>query len=263
MNRALYIAKTGLEAQDFRLATISNNIANANTFAYKKGRAEFVDLMYQNVRQPGAKATSNDDNTLPSGLQLGTGTKAVGVQKIHSQGNVMVTENKLDIAIDGRGFFKALDQNGTQMYFRDGSFQLNQNGDLVTSSGYLLEPAINIPLDTTEIFITQDGEVSVKQSGVATPSIVGQIELTTFPNPSGLTSIGSNFYQESLASGVPTNKNPETDEAGSLLQGALESSNVNTVEELVAMIEAQRTYEMNSKAISAANGMMQYLNNNL
>ena len=197
MNRALYIAKTGLEAQDFRLATISNNIANANTFAYKKGRAEFVDLMYQNVRQPGAKATSNDDNTLPSGLQLGTGTKAVGVQKIHSQGNVMVTENKLDIAIDGRGFFKALDQNGTQMYFRDGSFQLNQNGDLVTSSGYLLEPAINIPLDTTEIFITQDGEVSVKQSGVATPSIVGQIELTTFPNPSGLTSIGSNFYQES------------------------------------------------------------------
>lgn len=263
MNRALYVAKTGLEAQDFRLAAISNNIANANTFSYKKGRAEFVDLMYQNVRQPGAKANANEDSTLPSGLQLGTGTKAIGVQKIHSQGNMMITDNQLDVAIDGRGFFKTLDQNGTEMFFRDGSFQLNQNGDVVTSSGHLIEPAINIPLDVTEIFISPDGEVSVQQPGVAAPSIVGQIEVTTFPNPSGLSSIGNNFYKESLASGVPTNKNPETDEAGSLLQGALESSNVNTVEELVAMIEAQRTYEMNSKAISAADGMMQYLNNNI
>lgn len=263
MNRALYIAKTGLEAQDFRLATISNNIANANTFAYKKGRAEFVDLLYQNVRQPGAKANTNEDSTLPSGLQVGTGTKAVGVQKIHGQGNISITENQLDIAIDGRGFFRAVDQNGTEMYFRDGSFQMNQNGNLVTSSGFLVEPAITIPNDTTEIFISQDGEVSVKQPGTAAPTIVGQLELTTFPNPSGLNSIGNNFYKESLASGVPANKNPETDEAGSLLQGALESSNVNTVEELVAMIEAQRTYEMNSKAISAADGMMQYLNNNI
>ena len=188
MNRALYIAKTGLEAQEFRLATISNNIANANTFAYKKGRAEFVDLMYQNVRQPGAKANANEDSTLPSGLQVGTGTKAIGVQKIHSEGNMIVTDNQLDLAINGRGFFRALDQNGTEMYFRDGSLQLNQNGNLVTSSGFLLEPSITIPNDTTEIFITQDGEVSVKQPGTAAPSIVGQIELTTFPNPSGLTS---------------------------------------------------------------------------
>ncbi len=263
MNRALYIAKTGLEAQTFRLAAISNNIANANTFAFKKGRAEFVDLMYQNVRQPGAKATSNEDNTFPSGLQLGTGTKAVGVQKIFSQGNLMVTDNQLDVAIQGRGFFRALDQNGNEMYFRDGSFQTNQNSDLVTSSGYLVEPAINIPLDATEVFIGKDGEVSVKQPGVAQPSVVGQLELTTFPNPSGLDAIGNNFYKESLASGVPDNKNPGTDEAGSLLQGALEASNVSTVEELVAMIEAQRTYEMNSKAISAADGMMKYLNNNI
>lgn len=263
MNRTLYIAKTGLEAQDFRLATISNNLANANTFAYKKGRAEFVDLMYQNVRQPGAKATNNDENTYPSGLQLGTGVKAVGVQKVFSQGNIMITDNQLDVAVQGRGFFRAIDQNGNEMYFRDGSFQTNQNGDLVTSSGFLLEPAINIPLDTTEIFISRDGEVSVKQPGVAQPAIVGQMELATFPNPSGLDAIGNNFYKETLASGVPANKNPDTDEAGSLLQGALEASNVSTVEELVAMIEAQRTYEMNAKAISAADGMMQYLNNNV
>ncbi len=263
MNRALYIAKTGLEAQDFRLATISNNIANANTFAYKKGRAEFVDLMYQNVRQPGTKANANEDSTLPSGLQVGTGTKAVGVQKIHTQGNIVVTDNQLDVAVNGRGYFRAVDQNGQEMYFRDGSFQLNQNGEIVTSSGFLLEPAITVPNDTTEIFITGDGEVSVKQPGTIAPAVIGQIELTTFPNPSGLNSIGNNFYKESLSSGVPANKNPETDEAGSILQGAVEASNVNTVEELVAMIEAQRTYEMNSKAISAADGMMQYLNNNI
>lgn len=263
MNHALFIAKTGLEAQEFRLATIANNIANANTFGFKKGRAEFVDLMYQNVRQPGAKANANEDSTLPSGLQIGTGTKAIGVQKIHTQGNIIVTDNKLDVSINGRGFFKALDQNGVEMFFRDGSFQLNQNGDMVTSSGHLLEPAINIPADAVEIFITQDGEVSVKQPGDPTPAVVGQIELSTFLNPSGLEAIGNNFFIESLASGVPSNKNPQTDEAGSLLQGTLESSNVSTVEELVAMIEAQRTYEMNSKAISAADGMMRFLNNNI
>lgn len=263
MNHALFIAKTGLEAQEFRLATIANNIANANTFGFKKGRAEFVDLMYQNVRQPGAKANANEDSTLPSGLQIGTGTKAIGVQKIHTQGNIIVTDNKLDVSINGRGFFKALDQNGVEMFFRDGSFQLNQNGDMVTSSGHLLEPAINIPADAIEIFITQDGEVSVKQPGDPTPAVVGQIELSTFLNPSGLEAIGNNFFIESLASGVPANKNPQTDEAGSLLQGTLESSNVSTVEELVAMIEAQRTFEMNSKAISAADGMMRFLNNNI
>lgn len=262
MNRALYVAKTGLEAQQFRLAAISNNLANANTYAYKAGRAEFDDLIYQNVRQPGAQATQDEVNTLPSGLQLGTGVKAVGVQKIHTQGNLMVTDNQLDLAIEGKGFFQVLDQEGNLMYTRDGSFQVNQNGDVVTSSGYLLEPNINIPVDTTEISISRDGAVFISQPGNVGQNQVGQIELATFINPAGLESLGQNFYAETTASGAPNINNPDTAEAGALEQGALEASNVNTVEELIGMIEAQRTYEMNSKAISAADGMMQYLNNN-
>ncbi len=262
MNRALYIAKTGLEAQQFRLAAISNNLANANTYAYKAGRAEFDDLLYQNVRQPGAQATQDETNTLPSGLQLGTGVKAIGVQKIHTQGNLMVTDNQLDVAVEGKGFFQALDQNGNLMYTRDGSFQMNQNGDVVTSSGYLLEPNVNVPQDTTSISITRDGAVYVTQPGNVAQNQVGQIELATFINPAGLESMGHNFYKETTASGTPNLNNPQTAEAGGVTQGALESSNVNTVEELIGMIEAQRTYEMNSKAISAADGMMQYLNNN-
>ncbi|WP_019556744.1 flagellar basal-body rod protein FlgG [Thiomicrorhabdus arctica] len=262
MNRALYIAKTGLEAQQFRLAAISNNLANANTYAYKAGRAEFDDLLYQNVRQPGAQATQDETNTLPSGLQLGTGVKAIGVQKIHTQGNLMVTDNQLDVAIEGKGFFQSLDQDGNLMYTRDGSFQMNQNGDVVTSSGYLLEPNVNVPQDATSISITRDGGVYVTQPGNVAQNQVGQIELATFINPAGLESIGHNFYKETTASGTANINNPQTAEAGGLTQGALESSNVNTVEELIGMIEAQRTYEMNSKAISAADGMMQYLNNN-
>ncbi|QKI89583.1 flagellar basal-body rod protein FlgG [Thiomicrorhabdus xiamenensis] len=262
MNNALYVAKTGLEAQQFRLAAISNNLANANTYGYKTGRAEFNDLIYQNVRQPGAQATQDEANTLPSGLQLGTGVKAIGVQKIHTQGNLMVTDNQLDMAVEGKGFFQALDQDGNLMYTRDGSFEVNQNGDIVTSSGYLLEPNINIPQDATDISITSDGAVYVSQPGNTQQVQVGQIELATFINPAGLESLGKNFYGETTASGAPNINNPGTAEAGSVLQGALEASNVNTVEELIGMIEAQRTYEMNSKAISAANGMMQYLNNN-
>jgi len=263
MNRALYVAKTGLEAQTFRLAAISNNIANANTYGFKTGRAEFEDLFYQNIRQPGAQATQDEANTLPSGLQLGAGVRAIGVQKIHTQGNAMVTNNQLDIMINGKGFFQALDQNGNLLYTRDGSFQVNQNGDLVTSSGYLVEPNINIPQNSTKVFIAQDGTVSSRQPGNPTPVQIGQLTLATFINPAGLESVGQNFYKESLASGTPNVNNPQTAEAGSLLQGTLESSNVNTVSELIGMIEAQRTYEMNSKAIKAANGMMQYLNNNV
>jgi flagellar basal-body rod protein FlgG len=262
MNRALYIAKTGLEAQQFRLAAISNNLANANTFAYKAGRAEFDDLLYQNIRQPGALATQDESNTLPSGLQLGTGVKAIGVQKIHTQGNLMVTDNQLDVAIEGKGFFQSLDQDGNLMYTRDGSFQMNQNGDVVTSSGYLLEPNVNVPQDATSISITRDGAVYVSQPGNVDLNQVGQIELASFMNPAGLESMGHNFYKETTASGTANINNPQTAEAGGLTQGALEASNVNTVEELIGMIEAQRTYEMNSKAISAADGMMQYLNNN-
>ena len=263
MNRALYVAKTGLEAQDFRLAAISNNLANANTYGFKAGRAEFNDLLYQNVRQPGAQANQDESSTLPSGLQLGTGVKAIGVQKIHTQGNAMVTDNQLDVMIQGNGFFQVLDQDGNINYTRDGSFQVNQNGDLVTSAGHLVEPNINIPLNATEVFIASDGTVSAKLPGDPTPAQLGQLQVATFINPAGLDSIGQNYYKESLASGTPNVKNPQTEEAGSLLQGALESSNVNTVEELIGMIEAQRTYEMNSKAIKAADGMMSYLNNNV
>lgn len=263
MNRALYVAKTGLEAQQFRLAAISNNLANANTYAYKAGRAEFDDLLYQNVRQPGAQASQDEANTLPSGLQLGTGVKAIGIQKMHTQGNIMVTDNQLDVALEGKGFFQALDQEGNLMYTRDGSFQVNQNGDVVTSSGYLLEPNINIPQNSTEITITRDGAVFATEPGNPAPNQVGQLELATFINPAGLQSIGHNFYTETTASGAANINNPQTAEAGAVMQGALEASNVNTVEELIGMIEAQRTYEMNSKAISAADSMMQYLNNNV
>ncbi len=263
MNQALHIAKTGLEAQNFRLAAISNNIANANTFGFKAGRAEFNDLLYQNIRQPGAQATQDESNTLPSGLQLGVGVQAIGVQKIHTQGNAIITDNQLDVMINGKGFFQALNQDGNMMYTRDGSFQVNQNGDLVTSSGFLVEPNVNIPLNSSEVFIANDGMVSVKEPGNPIPVQIGQIELSTFINPAGLEAIGGNFFMETLASGTPNAKNPATEEAGSLLQGALESSNVNTVEELIGMIEAQRTYEMNAKVVSAADGMMQFLTNHI
>lgn len=263
MNRALYVAQTGLEAQQFRLANISNNLANANNFGFKAGRAEFADLIYQNVRTPGAQATQDEANTLPSGLQVGTGVKAIGVQKIHTQGNLMVTDNQLDIAIEGKGFFQVLDQDGNLMYTRDGSFQLNQNGDVVTSSGFLLEPNINVPQNAVEISISRDGLVTVKEAATTAPVELGQIELATFINPAGLESTGQNFFRETAASGAPNVLIPDDAEAGALLQGAVEASNVNTVQELIGMIEAQRTYEMNSKAISAADGMMQYLNNNV
>jgi flagellar basal-body rod protein FlgG len=263
MNRALYVAKTGLEAQQFRLAAISNNLANANTYGYKTGRAEFDDLLYQNVRMPGAQAGQDEANTLPSGLQLGVGVKAVGVQKIHTQGNLMITDNQLDLAIDGKGFFRVLDPEGNIMYTRDGSFQLNQNGDIVTSSGYLLEPNVQVPPNITEIAIARDGTILAKEPGVAAPINLGQLEIAMFINPAGLESVGQNMFYETIASGAPVVNNPNNDDAGAVIQGALEASNVNTVEELIGMIEAQRTYEMNSKAVAAADGMMKYLNNNV
>lgn len=262
MNHALYVAKTGLEAQQTRLTTISNNLANSNTYAYKAGRAEFQDLMYQNVRQAGAQATQDETNTLPSGLQIGTGVQTVGVQKMYTQGNLIMTENQFDLAVEGKGFFRALDQNGNEMYTRDGSFQVNQNGDMVTSSGYLVQPNIQIPQDASSVTVGKDGTVYARIPGQAQEQNIGQITLSTFVNPAGLESIGGNFLRETAASGVPNETIPGENSSGTVLQGALESSNVNTVEELIGMIEAQRTYEMNSKAISAADGMMQYLNNN-
>lgn len=261
MNRALYVAKTGLEAQNTRLATISNNLANANTTGYKQGRAEFEDLIYQNVRQPGGY--TNQQTTLPSGLQLGVGTKVVAIQKMHTQGSLQNTGNELDIALQGKGFFQVQQVDGTIAYTRDGSFQLNQNGDMVTSGGLLVQPQITVPPNATGVTIGTDGTVSATIPGQAEPQQLGQLEIATFINPAGLNAKGDNLFTETIASGVPVVGVAGTDGVGTIIQSFLEASNVNTVEELIGMIEAQRTYEMNAKAIKAADGMMQYLNNNV
>jgi flagellar basal-body rod protein FlgG len=261
MNRALYVAKTGLEAQNTRLATISNNLANANTTGYKQGRAEFEDLIYQNVRQPGGY--TNQQTTLPSGLQLGVGTRVVAVQKLHQQGNLQNTGNELDLALQGKGFFQVLQPDGTIGYTRDGSFQLNQNGDVVNSGGLLLQPQITVPQNATGVTVGTDGSVFATIPGQADQQQLGQLEIATFINPAGLNAKGDNLFTETIASGAPVVGVAGTDGVGTIIQSFLEASNVNTVEELIGMIEAQRTYEMNAKAIKAADGMMQYLNNNV
>jgi len=261
MNRALYVAKTGLEAQNTRLATISNNLANANTTGYKQGRAEFEDLIYQNVRQPGGY--TNQQTTLPSGLQLGVGTRVVAVQKLHQQGNLQNTGNELDMALQGKGFFQVLQADGTIAYTRDGSFQLNQTGDIVNSGGLLLQPQITVPQNATAVTVGTDGTISATIPGQAEPQQLGQLEIATFINPAGLEAKGDNLFRETISSGAPVVGVAGTDGVGTIMQSFLEASNVNTVEELIGMIEAQRTYEMNAKAIKAADGMMQYLNNNV
>lgn len=261
MNRALYVAKTGLEAQNTRLATISNNLANANTTGYKQGRAEFEDLIYQNVRQPGGY--TNQQTTLPSGLQLGVGTRVVAIQKMHQQGNLQNTSNELDMALQGKGFFQVLQADGTIGYTRDGSFQLNQTGDIVNSGGLLLQPQITVPQNATAVTVGTDGTISATVPGQAEPQQLGQLEIATFINPAGLNAKGDNLFTETIASGAPVVGVAGTDGVGTIIQSFLEASNVNTVEELIGMIEAQRTYEMNAKAIKAADGMMQYLNNNV
>lgn len=261
MNKALWIAKTGLDAQQTRMSVISNNLANVNTTGFKKGRAVFEDLIYQTVRQAGAQAAQ--DTELPSGLMLGTGVRTVATEKMFTQGNVMQTENALDMAIEGRGFFQVLMPDGNIAYTRDGSFQLNSEGQLVTSSGYDVEPGIVIPEGALSVTVGEDGTVSATVAGNVAPIVVGNLQLADFINPAGLQPIGQNLFIETAASGAPQAGNPGIDGRGRLLQGFLESSNVNTVEELVNMIETQRAYEMNSKAISTADQMLQYVNNNL
>ncbi|MFN3919489.1 MAG: flagellar basal-body rod protein FlgG [Methylohalobius sp.] len=260
-DRALWVAKTGLDAQQTRMAVISNNLANVNTTGFKKGRAVFEDLLYQNVRQVGAQ--SSQTTQLPSGLQLGTGVKIVATEKLHTQGNIVETGNALDVAINGRGFFQVLLPDGTLAYTRDGSFKLNSEGQLVTTSGYFLEPAITIPQGATNVTIGKDGIVSVSVPGDAAPQQVGQLQLADFINPTGLEPIGENLFRESVASGPPTVGNPGEDERGALVQHALETSNVNVVEEMVNMIETQRAYELNSKAISTTDQMLAFVTNNL
>jgi flagellar basal-body rod protein FlgG len=261
MNQALWIAKTGLDAQQTRLAVVSNNLANVGTMGYKRGRAVFEDLLYQNVRQVGAQ--SSQDTQLPSGLSLGTGVRTVATEKLHTQGNIVQSSNALDVAIDGRGFYQVLMPDGTQSYTRDGSFQVDSQGQLVTSSGYVIQPNITIPDSAQSVTISRDGVVSVLQSGSSSPTQVGTIQLADFINAAGLQPMGENLYVETIASGSPQTSNPGLSGVGTLMQGALESSNVNVVEELVNMIETQRAYEMNSKAVSTADQMLQYITNNI
>ena len=261
MNSALWIAKTGLEAQQTKMDTVSNNLANVNTTGFKRDRAVFEDLLYQTVRQPGAQ--SSQDTTLPSGLMRGTGVRTVATEKLHTQGNLIQTENSLDVAIQGRGFFQILKPDGSMGYTRDGSFHLDSQGQLVTANGYQVQPGVTIPEDAQSVTIGQDGTVSVLQPGDAAPTQVGTLQLADFVNPAGLQPEGGNLYMETAASGAPQTGNPGNAGLGTLQQGALESSNVNTVEEMVNMIETQRAYEINSKAISTADRMLQFANQNL
>ncbi len=261
MDRALWVSKTGLEAQQTRMAVISNNLANVNTTGFKRGNAIFEDLVYQNLRQVGSQ--SSQDTQLPSGSYLGTGVRVTGTEKLFTQGNMVKTESAMDVAVQGRGFFQILTPEGDIAYTRDGGFQIDANGQLVNATGFLVEPSITIPSDAQSVSIGGDGTVTVTTPGSSTPTQVGDLQLADFVNPQGLEPIGKNLFKESAASGSATISTPGTDGLGSLLQGFLESSNVNVVEELVNMIEAQRAYEMNAKAIEATDSMLQYATNTL
>ncbi|MED5526717.1 flagellar basal-body rod protein FlgG [Gallaecimonas pentaromativorans] len=262
MNPALWISKTGLDAQQTDISVISNNLANASTVGFKKGRAVFEDLLYQNVHQPGAQSSQNTE--MPSGLMLGTGVKVAATQKTFTQGNRLTTDNSLDMMIEGKGFFEILMPDGTMSYTRNGQFALDDAGNLVTSgSGYAVQPAINIPQNAQSISVSNDGQVSVKIPGQAQDQVVGQLNVTTFVNPQGLEPIGQNLFQETGSSGAPQQGVAGLDGLGTIQQGALETSNVNVTEELVNLIETQRVYEMNSKVISSVDEMMGYINQQL
>jgi len=261
MNQALWISKTGLSAQDTRLATISNNLANAATVGYKRDSVVFEDLLYQIRRQPGAQSSQNTQ--LPSGLQVGTGVRVIGTQKEFSDGSVQITEKPLDLAIVGRGFFEILMPDGTSAYSRNGQFQINADGEIVNARGLLLQPSITVPDDAQTVSISSDGIVEAQIAGQAAAQTLGNITVTNFINPTGLQSIGSILFIETAASGTPQQGEPGIDGLGRLKQGALENSNVDVVEELVSMITTQRTYEMNSKVISTADQMLQYISQNL
>jgi flagellar basal-body rod protein FlgG len=257
MDSALWAAKTGLEAQQTRMAVTANNLANVNTTGFKRGRVAFEDLLYQNLRQVGADAAQ--DTQLPSGLAVGTGVRVVATEKTYTQGNLQVTNNALDVAINGRGFFQVALPDGTNAYTRDGSFKINAQGELVTSGGYRVQPAVSVPDGAQSVSIGTDGAVSVQLAGQPAPSQVGSLQVVDFVNPAGLQARGENLMLESAASGPPQAGTPGLNGLGALQQGALEASNVNVVEELVAMIETQRAYEMNSKAISTADKMLETL----
>jgi len=257
MIRSLWISKTGLDAQQTQMDVIANNLANVSTNGFKRSRAVFEDLLYQNIRQPGAQ--SSQQTQLPSGLQLGTGVRPVATERIFSQGNLQATSNDKDVAISGAGFFKVLLPDGTNAYTRDGSFQVDSQGQLVTSSGFAVQPAITIPATAESMTIARDGTISVTTTGSATSTQVGTLQLSTFINPAGLQGKGENLYVETTASGSASTNTPGANGAGLLTQGYVETSNVNVVEELVNMIQTQRAYEINSKAITTSDQMLQKL----
>jgi len=257
MIRSLWIAKTGLEAQQTQMDVISNNLANVSTNGFKRSRAVFEDLLYQNLRQPGAQ--SSQQTQIPSGLQIGTGVRPIATERIHTQGNLQQTSNQLDVAIQGAGFFQILQPDGTTAYTRDGSFQTDSQGQIVTSDGFVVQPAITIPANATSVTIGQDGVITITQAGAAAPVQIGSLQLATFINPSGLESMGQNMYMETASSGTPSTNVPGTNGTGTLSQGYVETSNVNVVEELVNMIQSQRAYEINSKAITVSDQMLQKL----
>jgi flagellar basal-body rod protein FlgG len=254
MIRSLWIAKTGLDAQQTNLDVISNNLANVSTNGYKRQRAVFEDLLYQTMRQPGAQ--SSQQTQIPSGLQLGTGARTVATERIFTQGSLQRTENALDIAINGGGFFQIQMPDGTLAYSRDGAFQKDNTGQIVTSNGYPLSPPITIPADAVSVTVSRDGIVSVLQQGQTTPAQVGNIQLANFVNVGGLQSMGENLFTETASSGAPTPNTPGTNGTGLLNQGMVETSNVNVAEELVSMIQAQRAFEMNSKAVTTSDQML-------
>jgi flagellar basal-body rod protein FlgG len=254
MIRSLWIAKTGLDAQQTQLDVISNNLANTSTNGFKRARAVFEDLLYQTLRQPGA--ASSQQTTIPSGLQIGTGVRPISTERIFTQGNLQQTGNALDLAINGQGFFQIQMPDGTFSYTRDGAFQQDSTGQVVTSSGYPLSPAITIPSNATSVSVSRDGIVSITQPGSAATTQIGTIQVVTFINNGGLQSAGENLFLETASSGTPTPNTPGTNGAGLVNQGYVETSNVNVAEELVQMIQTQRAYELNSKAIQTSDNML-------
>jgi flagellar basal-body rod protein FlgG len=260
MDASMWVAKTGLDAQQTRMNVISNNLANVNTTGFKRDRAVFEDLLYQNIRQAGGQTGATTQ--APTGLMLGTGVRVVATEKLHAQGNMVNSQNPLDIAIAGEGHFQITQADGTLAYTRDGNLKLSATGQLVTSNGSLLLPAITIPANAASVTVGRDGTISVELT-TGGQQVLGQLQIARFLNPAGLQSVGQNLLKQTPASGVPQVLQPGVNGAGTLMQGTLEASNVNVVEEMVNMIETQRAYEINSKAISAVDGMLKYINQNL
>jgi flagellar basal-body rod protein FlgG len=257
MIRSLWISKTGLDAQQTNLDVISNNLANVNSNGFKRSRAVFEDLLYQTLRQPGAP--SSEQTQLPTGLQVGTGVRPVATERIHTQGNLQQTGNTFDLAVNGQGFFQVLMPDGATAYSRDGSFHVDSQNRLVTSNGFAVQPAITIPANALKVTIGADGVVGVTVPNQVAEQTVGSVQLANFVNPAGLQALGQNLYAETQASGTPQSGTPGSNGLGLLQQGYVETSNVNVVEELVSMIQTQRAYEINSKAIQTSDQMLQRL----